>query len=305
VLVLGGGGILGEAWLTAVLAGIEQGDGFDPCACGSYVGTSAGSIVATALLAGERPGERLGHLPEQPPVADSNGAEEPSTIRRAFDTAASLGGAALAPLASLALSSTAPGGAVLRRSALARVRTGGRSLAELGRMVERFGLDWDGRLLIAAVEVESGRRVMFGAPGATHVSVSQAVQASCAIPGVFQPLRAGGRSFVDGGAWSPTNLDAAQVGRGDRVLCLNPTGSTRGGIREPAAALAAVSRSLAAAEALALKRRGASTRTVNPDQASVAAMGTSLMDPSHRREVIGAGLRQGRRLAEELRAGGG
>ena len=78
MLVLGGGGILGEAWLTAVLAGIEQGDGFDPCACGSYVGTSAGSIVATALVAGERPGERLGHLPEQPPVATIEPAEVPT-----------------------------------------------------------------------------------------------------------------------------------------------------------------------------------------------------------------------------------
>src|SRR5262249_12608226 len=167
VLVLGGGGILGEAWLGAVLAGIEQGGGFDPCACGSYIGTSAGSIVAAALLARARPGERLGHPPGPPRAAESGVAEEPSPIRRAFGTATSLGGAALAPLASLALSSTAPGGAALRRSALARVRTGGRSLGELGRMVERFGLRWDGRLRIATVELESGRRVMFGAPGAT------------------------------------------------------------------------------------------------------------------------------------------
>src|SRR5262249_12133549 len=207
-------------------------------------------------------------------------------IRRAFGTATSLGGAALAPLASLALSSTAPSGAALRRSALARVRTGGRSLGGVGRMGERVGLRWGGRLRIAAVGLGSGRRVMFGAPGATQVSVSEAVQASCAIPGVFQPLRAGGRSFVDGGAWSPTNMDAAEVGRGDRVLCLNPTGSMGGGIREPAGALAVLSRSLAAAEALALKRRGASTRTVNPDQASVAAIGANLMDPSRRQEVI-------------------
>jgi NTE family protein len=300
VLVLGGGGILGEAWLSAVLAGIDQGGGFDPCACGSYVGTSAGSIVATALVAGEHPGERLGLLPEQPPVAESDVAGEPSSVRRALGTAASLGSAALAPFASLALSSSAPGGAVLRRSALARVHTGDRSLAELGRMIERFGLHWDGRLRIAAVELESGRRVMFGAPGATQLSVSQAVQASCAIPGVFRPLRAGGRSFVDGGVWSPTNMDAAEVGRGDRVLCLNPTGSIRAAISEPTGALAAVSRSLAAAEALALKRRGASTRTVNPDQASVAAMGVNLMDPRQRGDVIGAGLGQGRRLAKEL-----
>jgi len=66
VLVLGGGGILGEAWLSALLAGIERSGGFDPCACGGYVGTSAGSIVAAALLAGERPGARPGACPSSP-----------------------------------------------------------------------------------------------------------------------------------------------------------------------------------------------------------------------------------------------
>jgi len=207
----------------------------------------------------------------------------------------------MAPLASLALNSTAPGGAVLRRSALARVRTGRRSLAELGRVVEGFGLRWDGRLLVAAVELESGRRVMFGSPGAQQLPVSMAVEASCAIPGVFAPVRAGGRSFVDGGVWSPTNMDAADVHRGDRVLCLNPTGSMRAAIREPLGAIGPVSRSIAAAEALALRHRGAHTTTINPDRPSVAAMGRNLMDPSRRDEVIGAGLRQGQRLAESPR----
>ena len=54
VLVLGGGGILGEAWMTAVLAGLEETSGFDPRGCEGYVGTSAGSIVAAALVAGVR-----------------------------------------------------------------------------------------------------------------------------------------------------------------------------------------------------------------------------------------------------------
>ena len=55
--MLGGGGILGEAWLTAVLAGIEQGDGFDPCACGSYVGTSPGRSPASSAVATIEPAE--------------------------------------------------------------------------------------------------------------------------------------------------------------------------------------------------------------------------------------------------------
>ncbi|HEX5224469.1 MAG TPA: hypothetical protein VFW29_05010, partial [Solirubrobacteraceae bacterium] len=59
VLALGGGGILGEAWMNAVLAGLEEGGTLDARACRGYLGTSAGSIVAAALVAGIAPAERL------------------------------------------------------------------------------------------------------------------------------------------------------------------------------------------------------------------------------------------------------
>jgi NTE family protein len=116
-------------------------------------------------------------------------------------------------------------------------------------------------------------------------------------PASSGPLRAGGRTYVDGGAWSPTNVDAAEVGRGDRVLCLNPSGSLRPGIGDPAGAIGPMSRTVAAAEALVLKRRGASVTTLNPDEATVAVMGTNLMDPRPREAVIETGLAQGRWLA--------
>src|SRR3954453_3793272 len=73
VLVLGGGGILGEAWMLAVLAGIEESAGFDARVCDGFVGTSAGSIVAASLVAGTEtdaplrgPAPGAGHAPERP-----------------------------------------------------------------------------------------------------------------------------------------------------------------------------------------------------------------------------------------------
>lgn len=84
-------------------------------------------------------------------------------------------------------------------------------------------------------------------------------------------------------------MDAAPAGRGDRVLCLNPTGSLLG-----------VSRAAAAAEALALRRRGAEVTVVNPDDATTKAIGSglaALMDPGRRDDVIATGVAQGRRLA--------
>ena len=298
ILVLGGGGILGEAWMSAVLAGLDEGEGFDSRACRLYLGTSAGSIVAASLAAGRAPGSRLGRLPEQPAYSTAEAGAQ-GALRQTLGIAAGLGGAAAAPLASLALRTTTAGGALLRRATLRRVPRGRRSLDELGSAVERSGVRWDGRLRVAAVELQNGRRVIFGADGAPRVSVAAAVQASCAIPGVFRPVEAGGRSYVDGGVWSPTNLDAAEAGRGESVLCLNPTGSLRPAIGSLAGAIGAVSRAAAAAEALALKHRGAEVTTINPDDPSAAALGTNLMDGRRRAAVIEAGLAQGRRLASD------
>src|SRR6476469_4225825 len=118
-------------------------------------------------------------------------------------------------------------------------------------------------------------------PDAPVAPVGQAVEAACAIPTYFRPVEIGGREYVDGGAWSPTNLDTAQVRRGTRVLCLNPTGSVR--------ALGIASRSVARVEALVLERRGAHVQIVSPDEGSVDAIGPNLMDPGPRSEVIAAG----------------
>lgn len=297
VLVLGGGGILGEAWMSALLAGLDELAGFDSRACDSYLGTSAGSIVATSLVAGLAPDARLGELPEQPPVSARHVEDASAPLRQALAGAVGLGGSLAAPLVSLAFSSTAASGALLRRAALARVRPGRRSLDGLGRLLADEDIAWDGRLRVAAVELETGRRVMFGAPGAPPASVSAAVQASCAIPGVFRPVRVAGRSYVDGGAWSPTNMDAAEVRRGTRVLCLNPTGSLPLASNALAGMLGRMSRGLAAAEALTLKRRGATVTTISPDAPTAALMGANLMDPSRRALVIASGLAQGRGLA--------
>jgi NTE family protein len=286
--------------MNALLAALDEPNGFDVCGCSSYVGTSAGSIVAAALATGIRPRERLDRPVEEPTVAASEPHDGPSDTHRAFAAAAGLGTATAAPLASWILSSTAAAaaGAALRRAALARVRPGRRTLTELDLAIVRSGARWDGRLRIAVVDMQSGRRVMMGAAGAPELSVSEAVQASCAIPGVFRPVHVGGHTYVDGGVWSPTNMDAAEVARNDRVLCLNPTGSLRPTLSRPLGALGALSRSRAAAEALALTARGARVSTINPDEDSARAMGTDLMDPTRRDDVISAGLAQGRRVAQ-------
>jgi NTE family protein len=265
--------------------------------CDSYIGTSAGSIVAAMLCAGIDPASRLGDLPEPPVVPAEDGAvPAPGTSR--LQAPVALVARLASPLASIALRSSEPGGRLLRRAALSRAPLGTRSLTELGQAIEKSEARWDGRLQISAVELESGRRVMLDGSGRPEMTVSEAVQASCAIPGVFKPITVNGRSYVDGGVWSPTNMDRAEVGRGSLVLCLNPTGSLRPRRATPWAAVLAVSRAAAAVEAAALRHRGAEVLVITPDRASVKAFGRNLMDPKpeSRAKVHAAGLAQGRRL---------
>jgi NTE family protein len=222
--------------------------------------------------------------------AAAGGADAASDSSGPLAAAVRLGLTAAAPFAPLALSVGAPGGAVARAAALAAVPKPTRSLPGLARIVEQAGAEFDGRLRIAAVDRRSGRRVVFGAPGSPRATVAQAVLASCSIPWVFAPVEIDGREYVDGGVWSPTNLDATPAGRGTEVLCLNPTAVYR--------PFARVSNAAALTESLALKARGARVRTIRPDAAAAEVMSANLMDRSRAGDALAAGYAQGRALGD-------
>jgi NTE family protein len=176
---------------------------------------------------------------------------------------------------------------------LARVPAGRIELNELRSRVAAAGPRFDGRLEIVAVDRGSGRRVAFGSDGAPEASVADAVAASCAIPGYFAPVEIDGREYVDGGVWSPTNLDLARAGRGDRVLCLVPTAAMGTSPALALRGLVAGWRLATSVEAAAARRRGATVEIVSPDAGSARAMGSDLMNPSRRAQVLAEGVRQG------------
>ena len=120
----------------------------------------------------------------------------------------------------------------LARAGLLRARRPAtREIPRLREALEGLGARFDGRLRVTAVDRASGRRVVFGAPGAPEADVVDAVLASCAVPWMFRPVEIGGRTYVDGGVWSAANLDAAPVRRGSVVLCLLPTATPRLAVR--------------------------------------------------------------------------
>ena len=277
-LVLGGGGTLGEAWLRSLLAGLEAGSGWDLRRCDAFVGTSAGSIVAAVLAAGRRPEAAKGVADEWeravpvaagrggPPGDPGNppgGRSGPPFIAQLTRSAGGAAIAAAAPVAPLVAAGLEPAGAKLRAAVLNRGRRATREIPQLRRAIERLDSRFDGRLRIATVDLRTGRRVVFGAPGAPEASVADAVLASCAVPWVFRPVTIGGREYVDGGAWSSANLDAAPVARGTTVLCLNPTASPRLAV-DRLGAVRAFARAGASTEALLLRNRGARVQIVAP-----------------------------------------
>jgi NTE family protein len=291
VLVLAAGGILGEAWMTGVLAGIEDAAGFDLTQVDALVGTSAGAIAAANLAGGRHP---------RRPAGERASSRSPRPDRSPPPRPGGWPGVAAVPLASVAplvLAAGAPAGALLRAALLSRVPAGRRSLSDLRRSVAALRTRFDGRLRVVCVEQSRGRRVVFGSPGAPASEVADAVIASCSIPGVFAPVEIGGRRYVDGGVWSLTNLDVAPVQSGANVLCLNPTGGLQIDRRSPFAALRAAARATAAVEGLVLRRRGAQVRTVMPDPDSASLMALNLMDPGPAADVLAAGFSQGRSLA--------
>ena len=84
VLVLAGGGVIGEAWMTGVLAGIEDEAGADLRGIEAFVGTSAGAIVAARLAAGVAPRRpRRGRRVRWRPTRSTAGATARCAPRRA------------------------------------------------------------------------------------------------------------------------------------------------------------------------------------------------------------------------------
>jgi NTE family protein len=178
---------------------------------------------------------------------------------------------------------------------------GDEELSRLGKTIERLMPDWDPRLRLVGVSLERGSRMMIGDREHFGLSVSEAVRASCAIPGVFRPVYSSAGPIVDGGVWSPVNLDAAGVKAGESVFCLYPSGYRVSPSNFRRRAVAGISRTRVSLEAAMVRSRGARVLAVIPDAAAAAAIGHDRMDHSRDSAVASAGYRQGHSLAAGLK----
>lgn len=76
-------------------------------------------------------------------------------------------------------------------------------------------------IFVTAVDVDSGQRVVFGPGYIENVPVSQAVAASCCVPGLFRPYRIGDRYYLDGEVQSTLSADLAVAAGATVVIVSN------------------------------------------------------------------------------------
>lgn len=281
-LVLGAGGVLGYTWSVCALHRFATTTGWDARRAAALVGTSAGSIIATALAAGVSTADLLAHQ-RRPARREGASHLPPWPHRRPLSWSLARAGLSGKQPLRVALAGLLPEGRV-EQIALAAAVDG---LVEAGRWVDHPSC-W-----LVAMDADSGDRVAFGRAGAPPAGARDAARASCAVPGWFAPVNIGGRRYVDGGVVSATSADLLAGEALDEVVVISPM-TSRGPV--PAGSLAEglerllrrrMSRALER-EVAALEAAGVRVIRIEPTAAELRVMGPNFMDPRRRQLVLNA-----------------
>ena len=308
--MLGAGGVLGGAWLAGGLAALVEATGWDPATADVIVGTSAGSMIGALLACGVPPWFMVAHSAGEsfPGLLDAQGHPTDEADRSAGGVLIRRKG--VPDLRPLSLSYGLRALRDPRRHRLGAVAAAfaprgmmsTRPLRETVQRVAPTGWAPHPALWIVATDAASGRRVVFGREDAPPADLSAAVAASCAVPGIYRPVRIGDRMYVDGGAWSPSNLDAVARANLDLVVCLNPLSATpeeltragRGAIR---GRMRRTTGRRLGWEARRLREHGTAVVLVQPGVDDLAVMGGNMMSTARRHAVLSTAQRT---VAEQL-----
>jgi NTE family protein len=297
-LVLGAGGLTGQAFHVGVLAGLAEATGWDPRTADVVVGTSAGAGMGTYLRLGLAPADMLARIESRPLSRDGQALVDrfgepgdwtrPTVAREWRPPHPQLLGKLLRtpwkvrPEALLGVA--VPTGRVDTEVWTAAFRAGA-------------GTVWPADpLWICAVRMDDAHREVFGRAGAPPTDVATAVGASSAIPGYFAPVTIHGRRYVDGGVHSPTNADVLRREDLDVVVVSSPMSiSTNASVRRPSRALRGHFRARLTLELRKLRRAGIGVRVFQPSEDDLRVMGNQAMDDDRMAAVAAQARRTTRR----------
>jgi NTE family protein len=240
-LCLPGGGITGALYQIGALAALQDGiQGLDGQSFSLYLGQSSGASVAAALAGGIEVDRLYRALLD--PASDFFPLERGHIFhididewRRALGTTwVALRHAAARLVARTDPTTPAPAHLYMWEqidrfadslpSGLFTLDKYEHFLAEcfLRRGVPNEFRSMPRPLRIAAHDVDSGERVVFGADANDDIPVSLACAASLASPLFFSPVRIGDRHFIDGGLGHVAHLDIAVEMGVDLAIVVNP-----------------------------------------------------------------------------------
>jgi NTE family protein len=296
-LVLGGGGLVGGAWMVGALHAIATETGWDPGSADIVLGTSAGAMIGALLTSAVPPWLLMDYEAE----GDLGRPSDASAARR-FGTSLQLHWSFPRPVLGspgLALRSMREPWKYGPVGIIAWLPHGVISTEPLKNAVRRVvpkGWSAHPNLWITAIDYATGQRVIFGGEGAPRTDLADAVAASCAIPGFYHPVNIRGRRYVDGGLYSPANLDLMNGSDAELVVCLNPMSSRHGGgLFEPTGRIAAFirgdNRRLIDREAVTLKRAGKRVMLIEPGADDLKVMGFNYMSRKHLDRVADTAVR--------------
>jgi len=300
-LVLGGGGVLGFAWIVGALSALQVEAGFDARDVQLVVGTSAGAVAAAALGCAVSVDQMRRHhqgipAPDDPPIAfqyDATGRGLPPRPGFGLGSPRLLLGGVRHPRRSptlLTLTGALPTG----RGSLQPVAEMVTGIAEGAGLTGRWPIR--PRPWIVAVDYWSGRRVVFGhdqtgSIGAPNVSLPDAVVASCSIPAWYPPMRIAGHPYIDGGAASNASADLLVDEPVDEVYVLAPMASIQ--LDRPRSPVARIERSIRRAitrgilaDVAQLRASGKHVLLVSPGPEDLELIGANLMNPRRRTAVL-------------------
>lgn len=100
-----------------------------------------------------------------------------------------------------------------------------RTTLERKRLPNSFSLmtlDKGTSLYIEAVDLDTGEEAVFGTDEISTATISEAVQASTAIPGFYRPVKLGSKFYIDGSIKHTAPMEVARRKGADLIICYNP-----------------------------------------------------------------------------------